>query len=100
MTTITFNRTGGVVGNDLDLKLDLDTLPADESQRLMQLITNADFFNIAKNLAAEPSPDEFQYTVKVETDDSSHTVHSTDTTMPRDLRMLVKELTMLNIIHH
>ena len=99
MTTITFNRSGGVVGNDLDLTLDLNTLPEHEAQRLMQLITNADFFNIPQNLAARSSSDEFQYNLKVESADASHSVQCTDTTMPSQLRMLVKELTMLNMIH-
>lgn len=100
MTTITFNRTGGVVGNDLDLTLDLDTLPDHEEQRLMQLITKADFFNLPANLAGRASTDEFQYSLTVETEAASHTVQCTDTTMPSQLRMLVKELTMLNVLHH
>lgn len=100
MTTVTFSRTGGVVGNDLGLKLDLNTLPENEAERLNQLIDQADFFNLPENLAAQPSPDEFQYTLKVETGGDSHTIRCTDTSMPGNLRMLVKELTLLNIIHH
>ena len=100
MTTVTFSRTGGIVGNDLGLKWDLDNLPEDESERLMQLINQADFFNLPEKLAARSNPDEFQYTITVATEAASHTVHCTDTTMPRQLRILVKELTMLNILQH
>ena len=99
MTTITFKRSGGVVGSDLDLKLDINMLPNDESQHLMHLITNANFFKIPENLNVPATPDEFQYTITVESGNSSHTVHCTDATMPKPIRPLVKELTMLNALH-
>ena len=99
MTTITFKRSSGVGGNDLDLKLDTNTLPEDESQRIQQLITSANFFNIPENLATQSSPDEFRYTITVEAGQSIHTVDCTNTTMPEPLRPLVKELTMLKALH-
>jgi hypothetical protein len=99
MTTITFKRSGGVSGDDLDLKLDTDTLPEDESQRMSQLISSANFFNIPETQDAQSTPDEFQYTITVEAGQSSHTVHCTNTTMPESLRPLVRELTMLNAFH-
>ena len=99
MTTITFKRSGGVVGNEVDLDLDTNTLPENDAQRLLQLITNADFFNLPENLAPQTTPDEFQYTITVKAGHTSHTVHCTDTTMPAPLRLLVKELTMLKVLH-
>jgi len=101
MTTITFERTGGVVGNDLHLDLDLDTLPKDEAQHLLKLIEEADFFRISEHPAstAQFTPDEFKYTVLVDTGEKTHTVHTSDSTMPKNLQPLTKELTMMKILH-
>ena len=100
MTTITFERSGGVVGNDLHLDLDLNTLPEDEAQHLLKLIEEADFFSIPEQTAEQFTPDEFKYTIGVNAGQSSHTVHTSDSTMPKNLLPLAKELTMLNIRHH
>lgn len=98
MTTITFERSGGVTGKDLHLDLDLDTLPEDESQHLLKLITESDFFNISERPAEQFSPDEFQYKIDVNAGQTSHTVYTSDSTMPESLLPLAKELTMLKIL--
>lgn len=98
MTTIKFQRSGGVVGNEIHLDLDLNTLPDDEAQHLIRLISDADFFKIPENLGAQATTDEFQYVITVQAGKSNHTVHVTDTTMPLNLIPLVKELTILRVI--
>lgn len=100
MTTITFERSGGVVGNDLHLDLDLNSLPEDEAQHLMKLIDEADFFSIPENTAEQFTPDEFKYMIAVNADQGSHTVHTSDSSIPKNLLPLAKELTMLKILHH
>lgn len=99
MTTITFERTGGVIGNEFHLDLDLETLPEEEAQRLIKLIEQSDFFNLPENLAGRATPDEFQYLITVDNGGSRHSVRSTDTTVPESLRPLIKELTMMKILH-
>jgi hypothetical protein len=99
MTTITFERSGGVIGNELRLDLDLESLADYEAERLQKLIDEADFFSLPPNLAANSTPDEFRYTITIENGDASHTIRTSDTTMPQALLPLVKELTMLNAIH-
>lgn len=99
MTTITFERSGGVIGNELRLDLELESLADYEAEHLQKLIDEADFFNIPPDLAANVTPDEFQYTITIENEDASHTVRTSDTTMPQTLLPLVKELTLLNAIH-
>jgi hypothetical protein len=98
MTTITFERSGGAVGKDLHLDLDLNTLPEDESQHLLKLIDEADFFNIPEHPAEQFKADEFQYTIGVNAGHANHTVHASDSTMPKSLLPLAKELTMLKIL--
>lgn len=100
MTTITFERTGGHVGNDLRLDLDLDALPEDESQHLMKLIDEADFYNIPERTGEQFTADEYKYKIALNGEQASHTVETSDSTMPRSLLPLTKELTMLRILHH
>src|SRR5512140_779694 len=98
MTTINFNRSGGVVGNAIQVDVNLSELPADEAQHLTRLLMEADFFHIPENLAGQATPDEFQYTITVDAGQSKHTVHVTDTTMPKNLASLVNELTIMRVI--
>lgn len=100
MTTITFERTGGIVGNDLHLDLDLNNLPNDESQHLMRLIEEADFYNIPERTAEEFTPDEYKYKIVVNGEQATHTVYTSDSSIPKNLLPLAKELTMLKILHH
>lgn len=100
MTTITFERTGGIVGNDLHLDLDLNTLPDDEAQHLMKLIDESDFYNIPERTAEQFTTDEYKYTIVVNGEQSSHTVRTSDSSIPKNLLPLTKELTMLKILHH
>ena len=100
MTTITFERSGGATGNDLHLDLDLNTLPEDEAQHLMKLIEEADFYNIPEHTAEQFAPDEFRYMIAVNGEPMNHTVHTSDSSIPKNLLPLTKELTMLKILHH
>ena len=99
MTTITFERSGGVANNDLHLDLDLNTLPEDEAQHLMKLIEEADFFSLPEHTTEQFTPDEFKYKITVN-GEQSHTVHTSDSSIPKNLLPLTKELTMLKILHH
>ena len=99
MTSIVFERSGGVVGNEIHLDLDLNNLPENESQYLHKLLFDADFFKIPENLSAVSTPDEFQYVITVKAGSSSHTVRVSDTTMPKSLLPLVKEMSKLEVVH-
>jgi len=92
MTQIAFERTGGLLGRKVHLSLDLDKLPADQSEELQQLIDNADFFSLPKNLMTRPLPDEFIYTITVEEATRRQTVRLSDTSAPEALRPLLANL--------
>lgn len=98
MTTISFERFGGLIGKELHLVLDLDTLPEENAEYIQRLIDEAGFFNIPENLAMNSTSDEFQYKIMVDNGSESHMVHTTDTTMPNSLLPLVKELTMQKVL--
>ena len=97
-TIITFERSGGVVGNEVYFDLDFENLSEDTAERLQKLIDDAEFFNLPANLAMSATPDEFQYKLTVDNGKEYHSVRVTDTTMPKTLLPLVRELTMLKVL--
>ncbi|RPI93766.1 MAG: hypothetical protein EHM40_08720 [Chloroflexi bacterium] len=83
------------MGKGITMNLDLDSIPGSDSQRIHNLIAEADFFEVPTLNDLRASPDEYQYTITVVAGNSLHTVHVTDTAMPEPLRPLVEELTEL-----
>jgi hypothetical protein len=95
MTRINFKRSGGILGQEIETDIDLNMLPQSEAQGLMQLLTDASFFKIPQNLISHTIPDEYEYTVRVEAGNTSHTVHASDATAPESLRPLLEKLSVL-----
>jgi len=94
MTMINFKRTGGTLGRETEVDIDLNRLPANESQRVHNLINESNFFEIpVLGTPLSTAPDEFEYTITVVAGNSMHTVRVSDTAMPRALRPLIEELT-------
>ena len=98
MTKILFERTGGIVGQDIKLDLDLDTLPASEALNLIHLIQEANFFKLPDDLVATSTPDEFVYTLTVESGSARHCVRTSDTSSPESLRPLLNVLSTLAMV--
>ena len=61
MTTITFKRSGGFVGQGMKYEINLHHLPSDDARKLIHLIEKAEFFNLPENLITKFMPDEYQY---------------------------------------
>jgi hypothetical protein len=95
MTRINFKRSGGILGQEVETDIDLNALPESESQELMQLLNETNFFSIPQNLISQAIPDEYEYTVTVEAGNTQHTVHASDATAPESLRPLLKKLSAL-----
>src|SRR5512134_324187 len=100
MTSIKFDRSGGILGQDIDIALDLESLPAGESLKLLQLVQKADFFRLPKDLVGKSTPDEFLYTVTVESGNSRHQVRTSDTSMPDSLLPLINELCTIAMVSY
>ena len=98
MTKILFERSGGIVGQDIKLDLDLDTLPASEALNLIHLIQEANFFKLPEELVAPSTPDEFVYTLTVESGSSQRCVRTSDTSSPEALRPLLNVLSTLAMV--
>ena len=98
MTKITFERSGGLMGQNINLDLDLDTLPASEALNLIHLIQEADFFKLPEDLVATSTPDEFVYSLTVESGSAQHFVRASDTNAPESLRPLLNVLSTLAMV--
>ena len=89
---ITFERTGGFIGSKSGMTINLDDLPLDQAEMLRRLLDEANFFTLLAKPSTDPIPDGFRYTITVESDTNQHTVHTSDTTAPDELRPLLQEL--------
>jgi hypothetical protein len=89
---ITFERTGGFMGRKVNLTLNLDDLPADQAGTLRRLLNEANFFTLSEDPPTRPVPDGFKYTITVEAGTVKHTVRTSDTSAPEELRPLLQEL--------
>ena len=98
MTKILFERSGGILGQGIDLDLDLDTLPASEALNLIHLVQDANFFKLPEDLVATSTPDEFIYTLTVESGTARHRVRTSDTSAPEALRPLLNVLSTLAMV--
>ena len=84
-----------MLGREIDSEINLNEMPEDESQELQRLILETNFFNIPQNLVETPVPDEYEYTVTVEAENSHHTIHTSDSSAPESLRPLLQKLSAL-----
>jgi hypothetical protein len=92
---IIFNRSGGFMGLKSNLTVDVDDLAPDQAKTLSRLIDEAHFFTLTENPPSNPTPDGFQYTIIVESETATHTVHTSDTSAPEELRPLLQELSQM-----
>jgi hypothetical protein len=95
MVKINFLRTGGFLGREMNCSLDLSEMPDDESQEIQRMILESNFFNIPQNLIEPSKHDEYEYTITVDSGNSHHTVHTSDTSAPESLRPLLEKLSTL-----
>lgn len=92
MTKIIFECSGGMPYDNVDLTLNLETLPDDEAQNLLQLIREANFFNLPSSLIEQPDQEQPHYVITVDVGIIYHTVHVTQNTTPLTLKPLLDEL--------
>jgi hypothetical protein len=92
---INFKRTGGSMAREMTMNFDLGTMPGSVAQRLDNLLTSSNFFEVPVVADLITQPDEYEYDITVVAGNSIHTVHVSDTSMPEGLRPLVEELTEL-----
>lgn len=90
---IRFERSGGFAGIPLQRNVSSDALPAEERNKLAELIETAHFFELPPLLrATEPGADRFQYKISVETEQGEHTVQVDEAAVPAPLQPLISWL--------
>ncbi|MGO8991596.1 MAG: protealysin inhibitor emfourin [bacterium] len=90
---ISIERSGGFAGITMKTAVDKKDLAPDEALKLHQLVEDADFFNLPREIMPPSrSRDRFQYKLTVEENGRQHTVRVTEEAMPEKLKPLVKWL--------
>ncbi len=93
---VSYRRTGGFAGMVMSFETDTDSLPADDSSELRDLVRAADFFALPATIeSAAPGADQFQYRLMVESEGRQHTVEVGDAAIPETLLPLVNKLGVL-----
>jgi hypothetical protein len=93
---IKFERTGGFAGMTIARDLKMDELSDEQANRLVELLDDLDFEGLPEHMIAdEAMPDQFTYTITVETSRGEHTVVTGDASAPEKMQELLQFLNRL-----
>ncbi len=90
---IKFERTGGFAGIRLAAEIEMADLSEDQKKEIVELLDELDFEELPKKLAGRmPVPDEFVYSITVESDQHEYKVMAGESALPNDMRPLIEIL--------
>jgi len=93
---IKFERTGGFAGIRIATDLKLDDLPDEQAHTISELLDDLDFGELPEQMMGNANmPDQFTYTITVETKKWEHTVTTGDTSAPEKMQELLQLLNRL-----
>lgn len=93
---IKFERTGGFAGMTIARDLKMDDLSEEQVHLLLELLDDLDFEELPEQmLGTESMPDQFTYTITVETQRGEHTVVTGDASAPEKMQELLHLLNRL-----
>ena len=93
---IKFERTGGFAGMRIARDLKLDDLSDEQAHSLLGLLDDLDFEELPEQMTGtESMPDQFTYTITVETERGEHTVVAGDASAPEKMQELLQLLNRL-----
>ena len=98
MSKIIFERSGGLLGQDISLDLDLSTLPASDALSLIHQIQKSDFFELSTDHTSDAASDEFVYTITAQIGSARHTVRTTESRAPDALRPMLNLLSSVAVV--
>ncbi len=90
---ISLERSGGFANIPLQVSVDTDALPPDQTIQLRQWIETAQFFDLPSDRVTPMQPDRFQYQITVEEGDRQHSITVSESAMPDHLKPLVQWFT-------
>lgn len=90
---IKYERTGGFTGMRFHADFDPGDLPDEQSRPLLDLLDKMDFDELPEDLTGNPAhPDQFTYTITVQTHKEEHTVIVGDASAPEEMQELLRML--------
>ena len=90
---IKFERTGGFAGIRLAAEIKMDDLPEDQKREIIELLDEVDFNEISEKFTDEkPIPDEFVYSITVNSREKEYQVVAGESALPNDLQPLLEIL--------
>jgi emfourin len=93
---IKFERTGGFAGMRIATDLKLGDLPDDQANTITELLDDLDFRELPEQMMNDKDmPDQFTYTITVETKKWEHTVVTGDASAPEKMQELLQLLNRL-----
>ena len=92
---IKFERTGGFAGLHITRDLRLEDMSDEQANTLMELLDDLDFEELPEQMLEGSMPDQFTYTITVETTRGEHTVVTGDASAPEKMQELLQVLNRL-----
>ena len=90
---IKYERTGGFTGIRFSADFQPGDLPDEQARTLMDLLDEMDFDELPEHLTGGSAhPDQFTYTITVETVEGEHTVVVGDASAPVEMQELLRLL--------
>ena len=90
---IKFERTGGFAGIRIAADITMDELPDDQKREIIDLLDEADFDELPEKLSGKmPVPDEFVYSIVVNSREKEYQVVAGESALPNDLQPLIEIL--------
>ncbi|HKJ39349.1 MAG TPA: protealysin inhibitor emfourin [Anaerolineales bacterium] len=90
---IKFERTGGFAGMRIAAEIKMDDLPDDQKHEIIELMDEADFDELPEKLSGKmPVPDEFVYSIVVNSREKEYQVIAGESALPNDLQPLIEIL--------
>ena len=87
---IKIERSGGYAGLNNTFSADDSILGSSEVHQIREWLKNSKFFDLPSSpLPKKGAADYFTYRITIQDNDQTHTVNTTDVTMPLDLRPVV-----------
>jgi glutamate mutase epsilon subunit len=93
---IKFERTGGFAGMRIATDLKFDDLSDEQAESVVKLLDDLDFAELPEQIIDKDAiPDEFTYTITVETQKWEHTVVTRDSSASEKMQELLRLLNRL-----
>ena len=90
---IKFERTGGFAGIRIAADVEVNSLPEEQKKEILELLDEMDFEELPEKFAGKmPVPDEFVYSIVVESKEREYKVLAGESALPAEMQPLLELL--------